>query len=177
MSQKIIKNSGVQNYISILKNITTEVDNFNLIIPYLYIYSSPKEIVFPNLEEKLQKILEKIQLEKEEKESLSKIALLIPEYCEKYKCIKDFKFIGIELGKNFKNNPNYENLSKLISIIAVGVADIMNVSPYLIQCLSVSSFLLFYINKNNNKFKGKLAQIKTGEGKSLIIAMLALANA
>ena len=53
----------------------------------------------------------------------------------------------------------------------------MNVSPYLIQCLSVSSFLLFYINKKNNKFKGKLAQIKTGEGKSLIIAMLALANA
>ena len=32
--------------------------------------------------------------------------------------------------------------------------------------------------KNNNfNFKGRLAQIKTGEGKSLIIAMLSLANA
>jgi len=36
---------------------------------------------------------------------------------------------------------------------------------------------LHYIEKNKNNYKGKLAQIKTGEGKSLIIAMLSLANA
>ena len=44
----------------------------------------------------------------------------------------------------------------------------------------MSSFLLYYIDiqsNNNYEFKGKLAQIKTGEGKSLIIAMLPLANA
>ena len=39
--------------------------------------------------------------------------------------------------------------------------------------------MLHYIELKNNatKYKGKLAQIKTGEGKSLIIAMLSLANA
>ena len=62
-------------------------------------------------------------------------------------------------------------------MISLGVASILNISPYLIQCLSVSSFLLYYTEKNEENIKGKLAQIKTGEGKSLIIAMLSLANA
>lgn len=65
-----------------------------------------------------------------------------------------------------------ENLSKIISIITIEVADLMNMSPYLIKCLSVASFLLHYLDINKNKnyeLKGKLAQIKTGEGKSLII--------
>ena len=56
----------------------------------------------------------------------------------------------------------------------------MNMHPYLIQCISISLFLLHYfdIYKNKNlNYKGRLAQIKTGEGKSLIIAMLSLANA
>ena len=87
--------------------------------------------------------------------------------------------MGIKLGKEFKNKPNYENSSKLISIISLDGVSSINISPYLIQCLSVSLFLMHYINKSNNKnleFKGKLAQIKTGQGKSLIIAMLSLAN-
>ena len=49
----------------------------------------------------------------------------------------------------------------------------MNFTPYFIQ-LTVGSFLSHYI-KNNNR--GRIAQIKTGEGKSIIIAILALSNA
>ena len=180
LSKQIILNNGQTNYISVFKKMKSEIKQYTLILSHLYIYSTPKEINFPNLKEKTEQIMEKIQLTKEDKEALTKISLLIPEYCEKYKYLKEFKYLGIKLGQNFKKNPNYENLAKLISIIAVGVASTMNISPYLIQCLSVSSFLLYYIDFKNNKslgFKGKLAQIKTGEGKSLIIAMLALANA
>ncbi len=121
LSKQIILNNNISNYISILTEIKSQIYSFQDIIPYLYIYSSPKEIVFPNFEDKLYDILSKIQLPQEDKDILSKIALLIPEYCEKYKYTKEFKLIGIKLGKEFKNNPNYENLSKLISIISLGV--------------------------------------------------------
>ena len=180
LSAQIILNNGLKSYESIFNEIITQINSYEDIIPYIYIYSSPKEIVFPNLEQKLNDILSKIQLTENDKVILSKIAMLIPQYCEKYKYIKEFKNLGIKFGKEFKNNPNYDNLSKLISLVSLGVANSMNMTPYLIQCLSVSSFLLHYLeikkNKNYN-FKGKLAQIKTGEGKSLIIAMLSLANA
>ena len=163
-----------------LEEIYSQINSIEELIPYLFIYSSPKEIVFPNLEGKLNDILGKIQLNQKDKNTLSKIALLIPNYCEKYKYNKDLKILGKKLGIEFKNNPNYINLSKLIAIISLGVSNVMNMTPYLIQCLSVSSFLMHYIEINENKnlnLKGKLAQIKTGEGKSLIIAMLSLANA
>ena len=176
ISKKIILNKGINLYSSVLIEIKENITNFNEIIPYLYIYSSSNEINFPDLNEKISDILSKIQLNEEEKENLNKIAKLIPEFCEIYKYYKEFNTIGKKLGKEFKNNPNNENLSKLISIIAVGISSTLNISPYLIQCLSVSSFLLHYKNKKTI-FKGKLAQIKTGEGKSLIIAMLSLANA
>ena len=180
LSTQILLNSSEEMYISTMTEIEEQINTFQDLIPYLYIYSSPKEIIFPNLEEKLFDILSKIQLNENDKAILSKIAILIPEYCEKYKYNRELKPLGIKLGKEFKKNPNYDNLSKLIAVISLGVAYTMNMTPYLIQCLSVSSFLLHYIEVKQHKnfnFKGKLAQIKTGEGKSLIIAMLSLANA
>ena len=179
ISKKIILSSGINLYSSIIEESKENINNFNELVPYLYIYSSSKEINFPNLNEKVSEILSNIQLNEEEKECLNKIACLIPQYCEKYKYFREFKTIGKKIGIEFKNYPNIENLAKLISIIVVGVSASMNMSPYLIQCLSVSFFLLHYCEIKNKKteLKGKLAQIKTGEGKSLIIAMLSLANA
>ena len=182
LSKQIILNGSISSYNSTLEEIKSEVNSFENLILYLYLYSSPKEINFPFLEEKLQDILSKIQLSEEEKKALSIIAPLIPQNCEKYKYLKEFEKIGKECGMKFKNNPNIENLANLISIIALAVPSSLNITPYLIQCLSVCSFLLHYIDikKNENikkRYKGKLAQIKTGEGKSLIIAMLSLANA
>ena len=180
LSKQIILHSNISSYESILKEVKSEINTFEELIQYLYLYSSPKEINFPNFDEKLRNILSNIQLNEDEKKSLSTIAELIPKYCEKYKYMKEFKKLGKEYGIKFKQNPNLENLANLISIITLGVSSALNISPYLIQCLSVSSFLLHYIDLKNDpkiKFKGKLAQIKTGEGKSLIIAMLSLSNA
>ena len=179
LSKKIIINGGIKLYKSIFEDIKSEVNTIEELVQYLYLYSSPNEINFPDIEEKLQHILDKIQLNEENKTNLSEIASLIPKYCERYKYIKEFEKLGKEFGIKFKTNPNLDNLSKLISIIVLGVSSFLNLSPYLIQCLSVASFMLHYIDLKNNatKYKGKLAQIKTGEGKSLIIAMLSLANA
>lgn len=91
---------------------------------------------------------------------------------------KDFEKKGKILGLEFRNKPTIENSAKLIAIIMKAVEETMNVSPYLIQCISIETFLFHYKNFNERKEKkGRLAQIKTGEGKSLIIAMLSLANA
>ena len=182
LSEQILLNQNTTSYNDIINDIMEQINSYQEIIPLLFIYSSPKEIIFPKFEKKLEDILLNIQLEEKDKEALYRIALLIPKYCEKYKYFQNFEYLGKKFGEEFKTSPNYENLSKLIAIISLGVASILNISPYLIQCLSVSSFLLHYIEKNENnfqnvKYKGKLAQIKTGEGKSLIIAMLSLANA
>ena len=53
--------------------------------------------------------------------------------------------------------------------------EIMNVKPYLIQTLAVASFCLYFIKDNlRNTLRGRIAQIATGKGKTLIIVMLAL---
>ena len=179
LSKQILLSQDISFYNNTINDINNDINSYQEIIPYLYIYSAPKEINFPNFEIKLKDILINIQLDQKDKDALSEIAVLIPKYCEEYKFTQDFEFLGKKFGKEFKNSPNYNNLSKLIALISLGATSILNISPYLIQCLSVSSFLLHYIEKNekNIQFKGKLAQIKTGEGKSLIIAMLSLANA
>lgn len=46
-----------------MNDINKEVNSYQEIIPYLYIYSAPKEINFPNFEKKLRDILINIQLE------------------------------------------------------------------------------------------------------------------
>ena len=173
LSEQIILNQDISSYKDIINDIKEQVNSYQEIIPFLYIYSAPNEINFPKFECKLKDILSNIQLEQKDKDVLSKIALLIPNYCEKYKYIQNFNFIGKKFGEEFKNIPNYENLSKLISIISLGVALTFNISPYLIQCLSVSSFLLHYIEKNENniqnkEYKGKLAQIKQEKEKVLL---------
>ena len=90
----------------------------------------------------------------------------------------EFKEEGRNLGISFKKNPTIENFSKLIKIVNCGIYEILKIKPYLIQNLIVFSFYLHYINKDKrNKFKGRLAQILTGEGKSLIISEIALISA
>ncbi len=85
---------------------------------------------------------------------------------------------GYLLGKKFRNEPTIENFSKLIKIVNCGIFEVLKIKPYLIQNLIVFSFYLHYINKEKRKFfKGRLGQILTGEGKSLIIAEIALISA
>ena len=95
------------------------------------------------------------------------------KYYNDYNVNKNFNELGPQIGLKFKNNPSIENMSKLLVIISRGFEISMNFTPYFIQ-LTVGSFLSHYI-KNNNR--GRITQIKTGEGKNMIIAILALANA
>ena len=85
---------------------------------------------------------------------------------------------GKSLRKTFKDNPTIENFAKLIKLVNCGIFEILKIKPYLIQNLTVFSFYLHHINKNKRKFfKERLGQILTGEGKSLIIAEIALISA
>ena len=178
LSKQILLKDGIDEYDNIIEQINQD-KSFAEIIPSLYINVSNREINL-NVEKEIYPILDKINLEEEDKKNIENIANLIQKYCKKYESCKYFKNIGKKIGENFKKSPNLKNLSKLITIIYIGVVSIMNMHPYLIQCISISLFLLHYLdiykNKNLN-YKGRLAQIKTGEGKSLIIAMLSLANA
>lgn len=90
--------------------------------------------------------------------------------------INDFKSEGIKLGTLFKNNPNAKNLSKLIKIINSGFEQVFKYSPYIVQNLASATFL-FHFFLNIDDYKGRIGQILTGEGKSIIIAILALALA
>jgi hypothetical protein len=175
--QKILKD-GIDKYQNIINEIIIN-KSLKEIIPNLYINISNREINL-NVEKEIYPILDKINLEEEDKKNIENIAKLIQKYIKKYESCRNFKNLRKKLGQKFKNSRNLKNLSKLIAIIYIGVVSIMNISPYLIQCISVSLFLFHYLDiyKNENAdYKGKLAQIKTGEGKSLIIAMLSLANA
>ena len=87
--------------------------------------------------------------------------------------LNDLAIEGKKLGKIFRNYPTIKNLSKLLDIIRFGSKKIMKMEPYLIQLLSVAAFFLFFVNKPKD-LKGRLGQIATGEGKSLIVAIIGL---
>ena len=159
----------------------TNKNNFDFenILLELNSYTTPKKFNFNDYEKKLENILKGIKLlSDKEKNNIKDFALLLKKYYIEMELEKNFEKKGKELGQLFRKNPTIENSAKLIAIIMKAVEETMNVSPYLIQCISVETFLFHFINfKERKDLKGRLAQIKTGEGKSLIIAMISLANA
>lgn len=49
----------------------------------------------------------------------------------------------------------------------------MGINPFIVQCLAVGSLLIHRINKKDRfDLKGRIAQIATGEGKSINISIL-----
>ncbi|CAF3721548.1 unnamed protein product [Rotaria sp. Silwood1] len=69
---------------------------------------------------------------------------------------------------DIQNRQNYKNEFYKIAVIIQGVYIFKQVRPRDIQILSLLLFI-----ENQQKNRGRLAQIRTGEGKSIIIAMLA----
>ena len=113
------------------------------------------------------------------KEELVQLELFEKEFnrCQEY---NQTEFIeeGKLLGNNFKEVPSIENFAKLVKIVNCGIYEVLKIKPYLIQNLIVLSFYLHYININQrSSYRGRLGQILTGEGKSLIIAEMALISA
>lgn len=89
----------------------------------------------------------------------------------------NFKVDGFALGKNFLNDPNLQNAASLISFVSKAIKQTFDITPYKVQCLIVSALLLHRIQKSKKgrqfDLKGRIAQVATGEGKSIIIAMFA----
>lgn len=77
-----------------------------------------------------------------------------------------------EAGIKFKKMPTVENAANLVVIVRFAIQDTLKLKPFIIQCLAVGALLLHRVN-NSPRLKGRIAQIATGEGKSIIVAMLA----
>ena len=164
----IIKSKDIKSFGKIIeknKNLKEIILNLNKL-------NELPEFNFDDYEDKLDSLLSRIEYE--DKSTLKELAKYFNKYYNYYNVNKNFNELGRQLGLEFKNNPSIENMSKLLAIISRGFEESMNYTPYLIQILAVSTFLTHYIRNNN---RGRIAQIKTGEGKSMIIAILALSNA
>ena len=86
----------------------------------------------------------------------------------------NFKSDGHKITKKFFSEPNIDNLIDLINILIKGFLS-KNITIDLDHILIFSNFMLFYINKKNEKLKGLIGQ-NCRESKSTILAMLALTH-
>ena len=85
---------------------------------------------------------------------------------------------ALKYGSEFRATRSIGALAGLLAALREGLLQVTSKQPYRIQCLCVGGFLLHQVNGSNRPaLKGRLAQMATGEGKSLVVCMLALANA
>ena len=190
---KIIQNIIINKNIIDIKNIFNEflkvetieqIEIFCKLLnkyPLTLVFQKMKEITYKKEGRNIKELL--IAFEKEKyplsKEELTQLELFEKELskCREY-IQTEFINEGQLLGKKFKSEPTVENFAKLIKIVNCGIYDVFKIRPYLIQNLVVFSFYLHYINKNmRQNYRGRLGQILTGEGKSLIISEIALISA
>ena len=190
---KIIQNIIINKNIIDIKNIFNEflkvetieqIEIFCKLLnkyPLTLVFQKMKEITYKKEGRNIKELL--IAFEKEKyplsKEELTQLELFEKELskCREY-IQTEFINEGQLLGKKFKSEPTIENFAKLIKIVNCGIYDVFKIRPYLIQNLVVFSFYLHYINKNmRQNYRGRLGQILTGEGKSLIISEIALISA
>ena len=111
-------------------------------------------------------------------QSLHEFASLL----EETPIVSDIQEYARKFSELFANNPTIENCTKLIALLRQVIFNTFEITPYLVQCYTVFSLLLHRINKHNNTLtdptiKGRIAQVATEEGKSIIVAMLAAAIA
>jgi preprotein translocase subunit SecA len=85
---------------------------------------------------------------------------------------------GQRLGKLFQSTPSVESLGRLIRLVRFGFQEVLGKRPFLIQCCTVAALFMHFVNINQRQaLKGRIAQVATGEGKSIIVAMAALISA
>lgn len=76
------------------------------------------------------------------------------------------------LGNEMKVNPNERSLGMLLQILSHSFEIVFKIRPYLIQCMTVAGLILSEIHPIKGN-KGRIAQVATGEGKSIDIVLLA----
>jgi preprotein translocase subunit SecA len=80
--------------------------------------------------------------------------------------------------RQFSMNHSLKNLVSLVGVVRCGITEIIGKRPYMVQCLTVCALMFHLIDGNERRnLKGRIAQIATSEGKSIIIALLVLAPA
>ena len=94
---------------------------------------------------------------------------------EKYlrNMVKDIK--NENISTKYNKDDKLGELSNLISRICIQIKKSKKICPHQVQCFAILK-ILDKILRNDNK-KGVLAEIQTGEGKSFIIAVVAIALA
>jgi ankyrin repeat protein len=88
----------------------------------------------------------------------------------------DFSVQGRKFAREFRMRRSIESMCSLIGVIRCGMKEIKGKVPYMVQCLSVCA-LMFHFVMDRSTLKGRIAQVATGEGKSIIVATFALATA
>jgi preprotein translocase subunit SecA/ankyrin repeat protein len=88
----------------------------------------------------------------------------------------EFGTKGREFARVFRMTRSIESMCSLIGVICCGMKEIKGKIPYMVQCLSVCA-LMFHFVRDRPNLKGRIAQVATGEGKSIIVATFALATA
>jgi preprotein translocase subunit SecA/ankyrin repeat protein len=83
---------------------------------------------------------------------------------------------GREFARTFRMTRSLESMCSLIGVIRCGMKEIKGKVPYMVQCLSVCALMFHFVTDRPN-LKGRIAQVATGEGKSIIVATFALATA
>jgi len=113
----------------------------------------------------------KFPLKNDELEKMKRELELIEKYRAEMqpKSVMELEMEARNIGILLIKKPNNEDLvCRLLAILRESIRQHFNVYPYCTQILAILSLLLIPA-----KMKGRVAQIKTGEGKSTIIAMLA----
>jgi hypothetical protein len=73
----------------------------------------------------------------------------------------------------FAKTSSINALGLLIDLVKFGFQEILEKKPFLVQCFSVSSLFLHFINFNKRQnFKERVAQIASWEGNSIIAALM-----
>lgn len=83
---------------------------------------------------------------------------------------------AIESAAQVLKKPSARNIGNLIAYIREGVYRTKQKRPFRIQCMCLASFLIPMCNSKKSMkhpLKGRLAQVATGEGKSIIVGMTA----
>jgi hypothetical protein len=78
---------------------------------------------------------------------------------------------GQGLGTDFSKIPSIETLGRMIAIVRQMMMHILKKRPFTMQCLAAAGLLLPILNPSSRK--GRVAQVGTGEGKSIIISLVA----
>ena len=90
----------------------------------------------------------------------------------------ELKLVAINCASEFKKDRSLPSLGWLLACLREAFLQVTSKQPFVIQCMCVAGFLLHQLNEQKRQgLKGRLAQMATGEGKSMVVCMLSLANA